>query len=116
MCARRCSGAWAVELHAFGGLALGELLVNARAVGRAEGLVGGEGFGADAIVVVLVDHFSKGLRAVSPGKNAWKLGNEALLAREAMEAAGVSDALIEKRTMLSSSSSTPQLTAGACLA
>ena len=66
----------AVQREALGGLAAGELLIDPGDGGLPEFLPVGEGFGADAIVVLLVDACPERLGAVTAGQDAGKHWNE----------------------------------------
>lgn len=81
----------AVEGKAFGGLAEGELLVDAGDGCLSELLPAGEGPDAGAIVVLLVNGFPEGLGTVASGNDAGQAWEEASAAGDAEEMAGVDD-------------------------
>lgn len=80
-----------VQREAFGGLADGELLVDAGDGRLAEGLPEGKGFGADAVMMQSVDLLPERFGAVASGQDAGEPGNEAFVAGKTMEPAGVDD-------------------------
>lgn len=81
----------AIEGKAFGSLADGELLIDAGDGGLSEFPTAGEGSGANAIVMVLIDVFPEGLGAMASGKNAGEARQETPAAGHAEEAVGVDD-------------------------
>ena len=81
----------AVQRQALGGLADGELVVDARDGGLAEFLAAGEGAGTDALVVALMDPFPEGLGAVAAAQDAGQRRDERPATGSAEEAVGVDD-------------------------
>lgn len=80
-----------IQREAFGGLADSELVVDARNGCLAEGLPAGKGFGADAIMMPLVDLLPERFGTVASGQDAGESRNEALVAGKTEEPAGVDD-------------------------
>ena len=81
----------AVQREAFGGLADGELVVDAGDGGLAEFPAAGEDAGADAIMMMLINLFPERLGAVASGQDAGEPWQEGLATGSAEEAVGMDD-------------------------
>jgi len=79
----------ALQREAFGGLAAGELLIDAGDGGLADLVTVGQRAGADAIVVELMDGFTERLGAVASGADAGEPGDEAASTLPAKKTVGV---------------------------
>ena len=80
-----------VQREAFGGLADGELLIDAGDGCLADGLSEGKGFGTDAVMMLSIDLLPERFGAVASGQDAGELWYKAFVTGKTAEPAGVDD-------------------------